>query len=846
LSGRGVERRSRTDTSLSTQEAPESGAPLQALVFPHLCLEPDPIADDIASIAGGTGGHRARPARQTGTSLGALTIVTHIATLYGPTFLAGALLAALATGLLTLSLLRRLLLLVLLLALLLVSADASFAFDIGAEARQLWQAVQTRPAAAAGVVPGIVIALLLTRRRRSVEGGAATRPSGLRRLIVLSAVGGVVALKLLLPFLVDEVANSPVWGLPDKTLTRQTLTHCQIDHTGGSDVLLCPAALQPQGFSDALRRTVIASEDRNFFYHDAVDIHGAARAGRDLLSGTREGASTLTQQLARVLFLERDQPLRKAFEAVMAQRIFDVATQDEILNAYLNVATLPRNMHGFDAAGRFYFGVAGSQLNLAESALLVGMLPLPAGRDIAVTAERTKLASRRREAQEAAIRILTGMQDAGFATPKEVKAAIAEVKARLARGSLRRGGQQLQPIEFRPYRDAALASAKAAGLPLGGSYRLVIEMDPALQAGVVGATSRMAGSHQGAGILMQPSGEVLAISGSGTYQGTWNRALEIGRSVGSAAKVLPLIAATEAGATPTTQLAAGPLRSDGWPREPDGACIATSLPLATAIAHSCNRPFVRLTARYQSRVEQLLADFGLPAMQDLSQLAVGGLETSPAKLAVVYATIANRGARPTPGYVIGAFGPNGNVLSPAARPSPAGDGPQDGAVLTPPVAAKVLADLRIPVKSGTATAANSSLVTVYGKTGTSNDSKDSVFAGIVQGGFVGVFWLGDDQPLAIAGAHGGGAPAVAFREVVDGYYSANPVAAPDSGASLFRWQMVVRNLIQWAAAFGFSALVANWTVRELIRRRQAPPGPLAEAPVVDGAGEPPSEKSPGE
>lgn len=792
--------------------------------------------------------------------MGFLAGLEHFASLYGISFAGGVAGGMLLAALLRLRWLRRIGMLSLAIVLLLISLDASFAFDLVGGIKALGPEIWRRPAVAWGVLAGAGMGWFwIVSRRRNTQTGVA-RPSGLPRAVLLVAILCLVALKIMLPSLADGIANSPAWGLPDQNLTLATLRHCQIEHSvgpGGTDTLLCPQAVPASGFSDWLRRTVIASEDRSFFLHGAVDFHGAVRAGRDLLSGTREGASTITQQLARILFLDRDQPFRKAFEAAMAQRIFDVARQDEILNAYLNVAVLPRNIRGFDEAARYYFGVSGKDLNLAESALLVGMLPRPAARDISTSKEPAKAASRRREALAAATRIIDAMVSEGSATPAQAKSAVAELTRRLGHSALRRGSLQPLAVEFRPYRDMAVATARASHVPLGDNYRLLIDMDPALQAGVVKATALMAAGHQGAGIVMQPDGAVLAVSGAGTYAGTFNRAVEITRSVGSTAKLLPLIAATEGGTTLNSTLPAQPSTQNGWPREDDPACSVSKMPLATALAHSCNRPFVRLTAKYSARVRALAESFGFDVPSDLLTLPVGGLETCPAQLAAAYATLPNLGVKPVPQYLIAAFGPNGGVLpsSPAAAQSPcvkqsantdatgdptsvapADDGAETPAPMSPATAARVLADLRIPVKSGTATAANSSYVTVYGKTGTSNDSKDSVFAGIVQGGFVGVFWLGDDQPTAIAGAHGGGAPAAAFRQVVDGYYGkGTPAAAPAD--PWFSWQQIWRLVIEYTAALGLCALIANWLVQAFARRQVTPaPGdlpPVGRAPSAE-------------
>ncbi len=181
-------------------------------------------------------------------------------------------------------------------------------------------------------------------------------------------------------------SHSALWDLPSGQLLKTALSECQVEHfrhgNGAVEQMLCPAHLTEASFPQTLRDAVIASEDADFFTHGPIDYVASARAALRSLRGDRQGGSTITQQLARTLFLKKEDTLdRKLREAVLAVRISEILTKDDILTYYMAVVPHARNMYGFDAPARYYFGVDVENLDLAESALLVGMLPEPNNRD---------------------------------------------------------------------------------------------------------------------------------------------------------------------------------------------------------------------------------------------------------------------------------------------------------------------------------------------------------------------------------------------------------------------------------------------------------------------------------
>jgi penicillin-binding protein 1A len=586
------------------------------------------------------------------------------------------------------------------------------------------------------------------------KAALATEARALFRAVLLA---GVVSFAIYL--LVGVIVRSDRWDLPNGRLLQTVLSSCQIEHERHQDVdtehMICPTRVPARDFPQVLQDAIIASEDSRFFAHGALDPRATARASWQLFRGNRQGGSTITQQLARSLLLKKEDSFgRKLSEAVLAMRIYAVLSREEILARYMNVVPHARNMSGFDDPGRYYFGVRAQDLNLGEAALLVGMLPEPNNRDPLKAPEK---------AFEGAVRVLKQMVAHGKITAKQATDAAAELERRLKNGTLRRGDKSYRRIEYRPYRDLALREAKANGIDLGDDYRIVLFLDPGLQRTLTAQICAITGTHQAAGFFMRPSGEVLALSGSCAYTGEWNRATDITRSIGSTGKLFPLIAVQEAGISLESRLSTQPVRKPNWPAEPSSLCLRRqTVSLDFALAQSCNRPWTEMSLQLGDKVNDIVKRFGLTPPDSPAIIPIGGLHTSPMKLAQAYGALGNDGLLPQIKFLAAAIGPRGSVIGrPPERPK--------SRVMSSATAAAVLQSLRGPVKRGTARRANSPHALVYGKTGTSSYNEDALFVGLTQD-FVGVFWLGYDWPKPMPGVHGGGRPAKAFSNLTNFYY----------------------------------------------------------------------------
>ena len=662
--------------------------------------------------------------------------------------------------------------------------------------------------------------------RRPADGGPGPSAWTFRTFVdvfLLAAFAWTGAMALL-----NVVVQSDYWDLPKGRLLETILSSCQVERTSRgafeTEHMLCPTRLASYEFPQILKDAVLAGEDERFHAHGAMDPRSGLRALWHSFVGDRQGGSTITQQLARSMLLKKEDSFaRKLREAILAERIFALLSRDEILARYLNVVPHARNLNGFDDPARYYFGVGAQGLNLAEAALLVGMLPEPNNRDPV---------KHPAEALRGGVSVLQGMAEQGMITAAQAAAAHAELKRRLA-GKLRRGDEVYRRIEYRPYRDLAMRQARANGTKLSDDYRLILHIDAEFQRTLLMQICAMTGRHEAAGVFMRPSGEVLALAGSCNYTGAWNRATDIARSIGSTGKLFPLIGVHEAGVSLATHVSTRPLRRWSWPSEPNSRCLARrSVSLDYALEQSCNRPWTEVAMRLGPRLTEIVTRFDIPPPGSPSLVPIGGVQTSPLKLTQAYAALKNGGRLPNVNFLVAAIGPKGQVLGLPAKKG-------ERRVMAAWTAAAILEDLRGPVRQGTARAANSVHALVYGKTGTSSRNEDALFVGLTED-FAGSFWLGHDRPRPMPGINGGGAPAKAFAKLTDIYYvkraqarfteSRREASGPDPLAR-FRQLDPER---QWAFMAGsfLMLLVVYLMLQGVLRRRGRQPHrrDLAPAP----------------
>ncbi|MBZ0111358.1 MAG: PBP1A family penicillin-binding protein, partial [Thermoanaerobaculia bacterium] len=506
--------------------------------------------------------------------------------------------------------------------------------------------------------------------------------------------------------------------------------------------------------SEDLVLSVLASEDARYFEHGGVSVLGILRA---MLANVRsgsisQGGSTLTQQLAKNLFLTHERTVaRKAREAVLAVLVDLRYSKREILEAYLNEIYLggagSANIMGVGAASWAYFGCQPSELTLAEAATLAGLIPAPARYS---PLSHPEAAKRRRDL------VLGRLEELEWVTPERIAAARQEpleVRPQLASG-------RVAPY----FVDALAREAKERfgieGLADGG-YTLLstlsLEDQAAAEASVAWGLKSLEegwekgrdgnGPLQSALVSLDPrSGAIRAYVGGRDYgQSQYDRAGVARRQVGSAFKPIVYAAAFGQGAaTPASLFDDAPLTlvSAGkhWSPENSDGKYRGQVSVRTILRKSLNVPTVRvaMTTRLPVIVD-LAAAMGIsPKPAAVPSIALGAVEASPVELATVYSVLASGGNRPTPYGLLGGLTPEG--LPMASLPTTVEP------ALDPAVAYLVTTLLQDVMDRGTGSKAREMGLKdpVAGKTGTTNDRRDSWFAGYSPDR-VTVVWVGYDE-----------------------------------------------------------------------------------------------------
>lgn len=503
-----------------------------------------------------------------------------------------------------------------------------------------------------------------------------------------------------------------------------------------------------------LANAILATEDRRFYYHFGLDPIGLTRAAivNFTRKGVVQGGSTITQQLAKNLFLSQERTYkRKIQEALLAMWLEHKLTKDEILAAYMNRVYLGSGTYGAEAAAKVYFGKDVQSLNLKESAALAGLLKAPA---------RYSPQANPEAANERANVVLGAMVDAGYITEKEKKKASA-IK-------LARGPETAEGKASRYYSDWVVDTLEdMLGAP---SEDIIVEttMDPEIEESTAlvlkkaveenGVKSKVS---QAASVVLRPDGSIVAIVGGIDYsKSQFNRATQGMRQPGSSFKPFVYLAAIERGADEYTTVFDGPLTEGKYRPQNFAGKYYGDLPMIEAFTWSLNTVAVRLAQVVGvENVIGVARRMGITAdlVPNLS-LALGSSEVPMLEMAQAYATI-NSG-----GYAVKAYGilkvksaKTGKVLyehepEPAPRVFRGGD-------------IQVLTNMMMSVvQNGTGQGAKASFFTA-GKTGTSQDYRDAWFDGFSRD-FVAVVWFGNDDNRSMKSVTGGSLPARAWRDIV--------------------------------------------------------------------------------
>ena len=497
----------------------------------------------------------------------------------------------------------------------------------------------------------------------------------------------------------------------------------------------------------------VAIEDRWYYWHFGFNPWGIVRSQIYNVShrgGPLRGGSTITQQLARNLFLTPNQNYRrKAQELILAVWLETKFTKKEILALYLNRVNFGSGAYGIEAASQRYFGKPASQLTLGESALLAGMMKGPS--------RYNPVASPERAAKRATIvlneMVRTGAissreRDDAFKSPVKVNPVWDSQRAQYFTDWV---DDKVRSLVGEPTEDLVVETT--LDLPIQ------IAAEQALLKGVEAAKSQ--GVQQGAVIAMDGEGRVRAYIGGERYADSqFDRVTQAQRQAGSAFKPFVYLTAMEQGRTPTTPVVDEPLKIGSWePKNYTGKYLGP-MDLQTALAQSINTVAARLandvgTANVAATARRL----GISSRIQLDpSMALGAVEVSPLEMAQAYAPFANGGFS-TRAYGIERIRTAaGKILYDHSL-----EKPDRSAVIGSPALQYMNQMMRQVVISGTGTRAQVKGYDIAGKTGTTSDYRDAWFVGYT-GGFVSAVWLGRDDNTPMKRVAGGGAPTAIWRE----------------------------------------------------------------------------------
>ena len=510
------------------------------------------------------------------------------------------------------------------------------------------------------------------------------------------------------------------------------------------------AAVRVRDLPPHVPRAFLAIEDRRFYSHPGIDALGILRAGfRNLAAGSiREGGSTITQQLAKNLFLTRERTFhRKIQETLLAFWLENRFTKDQILGIYLNRVYFGAGAYGLDAAAHRYFGRPAAKLTVFEAAVLAGLVKAPS--------RNNPIVAPKRAAQRANL-VLAQMARSGWLSETAA--------ARARRPTVVPGGRKGSAASAKYFTDWVLDRVDDFVGFTSGDVVVRTTLLPRYQAyaqqaatGVLNKNAKRRVS-QAALVALSPDGAVRAMVGGRNYgESQYNRATRALRQPGSAFKLFVFMAALESGMRPGDTVSDRPIAVQGWSPRNAGAVYRGDVTLREGAARSSNAVAVALTERAgRDKIIQAARRLGIttPLRPDPS-LALGAHEVTLLELTGAYAAVANGGNGVWPYGIIEISDGNGRVLY---RRS--GDGP--GRVIPYDTVAGLNDLFTAVVAWGTGKAAKLDRPAA-GKTGTNQENRDAWFVGYTPDLVAGV-WLGNDNFSPMVSVSGGSLAAQMWRQ----------------------------------------------------------------------------------
>mgnify|MGYP005967234215 FL=1 len=522
-----------------------------------------------------------------------------------------------------------------------------------------------------------------------------------------------------------------------------------------------------------LQNAFVATEDSRFYSHHGIDPVGILRAVwvNIVHSGVSEGGSTITQQLARNAFLSQDRTFkRKISEALLALKIEQHYTKDEILEMYMNQIYFGQGAYGVQSAAHVYFGKDASQLTLAQAALIAGLPQSPNYYSPFNDLE----ASKKRQAV-----VLGQMVKYGYITQEQADEARQADLGLVAKQE--QTHENNNASYFINYVIAQISEKYGDDAIYKDGLKIYTTLDMDAQNAAVAAMQNLPTMYTDQNGLHQPQGAIVAMNPHNGYivamvggrgDDAFNRASQAERQPGSAMKPFVYLAAIQSGKTPGSIVDDSPVDFNGWRPQNYERNYEGNITYRYALQHSRNVPAVKIADEVgMSKIIDLAKKMGITTLTDEDNnlsTALGGLThgVSPLEMAEAYGVLANGGVKVQPTAIIKIVDRNGQVVEENSIQEKRVVEEKDAAIIT---------DMLESVITG-GTGGNAAIGRpAAGKTGTTDDEKDAWFVGYTPD-LVAAVWIGDDYGSETLGITGGSTPAVMWRQFMSAALANTPAS----------------------------------------------------------------------
>lgn len=567
-----------------------------------------------------------------------------------------------------------------------------------------------------------------------------------------------------------------------------------------------------------MKQAIVSVEDRRFRKHPGVDPLGIARSFwvRVDSGRWRQGGSTITQQLARNIFLNNSRTFdRKLREAVLALALEQRFTKDQILELYLNKVYFGGGAYGIDSAARKFFGHPGDRMSLAEAAIVAGLVKAPS--HYSPTADAEAAVDRARV-------VLDVMQRNGAISAAEAEDAdLSSVKLAPEQGQ----------NSARYFTDWVLPQLDLLVPDNDRPIEVWTTLDLGMQSAATAAIQANAPKGaQGALVSVDRDGAVLAMVGGTDYvSSNYNRAVKAVRQPGSAWKLFVYLAALEAGYTPDDRVVDEPVSINGWSPRNSGGSYAGEIDVRTAFAYSKNTVAAQLGNEVGfGTVANMARRFGITTpINTLPSMVLGTSDVRLIDMVRAFAAVQAKGTSIAPYGIRKVTTTDGELLYSHT--------PENGQQLVPSYVAAAITDLmQTAVSTGTGRAAQIGRP-VAGKTGTTSSNKDGWFLGFSSGITTGV-WMGRDDARPVNGLQGGTAPARAFAAYMRRAVAKRPVENFATELQLPQWQLEPDDEAMMANPDDYFYVDEQGNIVDPARRQDPGPEGDIQVPQPDAGGAP--------